>query len=294
MNVFRNEASHRRLAAWYPRFRARIPGPVETRDAETRHGRTHVLLAGPPDAPPLVVVHGALASSAHAVPEIAPLLDRFRIIAPDLPGQSPMSADVRLPLDGAACGGWLTDVLNAVAVPRAALLGVSWGGHVALRAAAHAPDRFTHLVLLVPAGIVATPAWPALRRVALPMLGWRLFSREASLRAFADATFTTPDEDWVRWIGDALHHYRTDFAAPPLATPADVAGFRGPVLVFGAEHDLSFPGDALLARARELFPHAETERIAGSKHAPPMDDTFRAWLSERVARFLGERERAVG
>jgi 2-hydroxy-6-oxonona-2,4-dienedioate hydrolase len=293
MIVFKSEQSRQALAAWYPRFRQRIPGALEERDVPTRFGATHVLLAGPAEAPPLVVVHGAFASSAHALSELAPLARTHRLIAPDVLGQSPMSADARLPLDKDSCGGWLCDVLDGVGVPRAALFGVSWGGFVALRAAAAAPQRFERLVLMVPAGFVGSPPLPALWSIGLPMLGWRLLRREASLRAFASALFTVHDEDWMRWLGDAVHHFKTNFSAPPLARPEDVAGWRGPVLVFGASDDLSFPGAALLARVRELFPGAETEWLEDCKHAPPFEDAFRERICERIGRFLGEAGRAA-
>jgi len=288
MNVFKSEASQKALAAFYPCFRAKIPGSLEERHVSTRFGETHVLIAGPADAPPLVVVHGAMASSAHAVREIAPLLRSRRVIAPDVLGQSPMSADARLPLDNASCGAWLSEVLDGVAVAKADLLGVSWGGFIALRAAAAAPERFSRLVLLVPAGFVDSPMFPALWKVGLPMLGWRMLGREASLRAFTDALFTTPDDDWTRWIGEAVNHFKTNFSAPPLAQKADVAGWKGPVLAFGASDDLSFPGEVLLSRIRALFPDAETERLDGCKHAPPFEDAFRERLCERIERFLGQ------
>ncbi len=278
MNVFKSEASREQLAAWYPRFRAKIPGELEERDIETRFGRTHVLFAGPKDAPPLLLVHGAMASSAHVLSELAPLARSRRIIAPDVLGQSAMSADVRLPLDSDSCGAWLGDVLDGVALSKADLLGVSWGGFIALRAAAAAPTRFSRLVLLVPAGIINTPPLPALWKVALPMLGWRMFG--------ASALFTTLDEDWMRWIGEAFIHFKFDFSAPPLAQSKDIAPWKGPIFAVGASDDLSFPGDLLLSRIRELFPHAETELLEGSKHAPPFEDSFRERLSERIERFL--------
>jgi len=288
MIAFRDDDAKQSLAGWYPRFLDRIPGPVAQRRVQTRQGETHVLLAGPEDAPPLVVIHGAMASSAHAVSEIGALARRWRIVAPDVIGQSPMSADGRIPLDGAAPAEWLTDVLDGVGVAQAGLLGVSWGGAIAMRAVALAPHRFDRLALLVPAGVIAVPVLPALWNVALPMLGWRLLGREASFDRVIDAIFTTTDPLWSDWIRTAHKGFRMDFKAPPLAKPAEVAAWKGPVLTIAAEHDLSFPGTALNARVLELFPHARTELIAGAKHSPPMTDAFRAWLAERLEGFLAQ------
>lgn len=96
--IFRSEQGKVRLEGWYDRFLSRIPAPVVRREISTVHGPSHVLLAGDEANPPLVCLHGALASSAHILSELGPLSDRFRIIAPDLPGQSVRGPRIRLPL----------------------------------------------------------------------------------------------------------------------------------------------------------------------------------------------------
>ena len=80
-----------------------------------------------------------------------------------------------------------------------------------------------------------------------------------------------------------------DMRVPPLVRPEDVASYKGPTLVLGADQDVSFPGAALLARAKELFPHAETELLEGCKHCPPIDAAFRAKAASRIEGFLSRR-----
>jgi pimeloyl-ACP methyl ester carboxylesterase len=81
---------------------------------------------------------------------------------------------------------------------------------------------------------------------------------------------------------------------PALAQPIELARFTRPTLVVGAEQDLSFPGTALIERARELFPGlAGTELIAGAYHCPPTTTEFRGWLGDRLTRFLLANERSL-
>jgi pimeloyl-ACP methyl ester carboxylesterase len=283
--IFRDTNARATIEAAFERFRARLPA-TESRVVPTRLGDTHVLVAGPREAPPLVLLHGALASSAHAMGELGPLIERFRVYAPDVVGQSVKSADVRPDLDGPAYAEWLIDVLDALGLTRTHVYGVSWGGFVARKLAEHAPDRIDRLVLVVPAGFVSGSAWKGFTRVGIPMAIYRAFPSEERLRRVMRPIFSTLDDEWVRYFGEALQSYRFDMRIPPLAKPEPLAKFARPTLIFAASDDLSFPGSALLARAKELIPHAEAELLEGCRHTPPTDDAFRRRLGDRITRFL--------
>lgn len=102
---------------------------------------------GEDDWPTAVLWHavGPLASGAYGR-ELAPALvaRRWRLLAPDAPGYglTPPRAPDAYGLDT------LADLLLALAGERAALIGHSWGGAVALCAAAARPDSVSAVVLL--------------------------------------------------------------------------------------------------------------------------------------------------
>ncbi|MBA3539208.1 MAG: alpha/beta hydrolase, partial [Deltaproteobacteria bacterium] len=180
-----------------------------------------------------------------------------------------------------------TDVLDALELARAHVLGVSWGGFVGIRLAASAPERIDRLVLLVPAGMVKGPAWAGLTKMGIPMMLYRMFPSKKRLQKFVKNLLTTTDDDWAPYLGDAFRSFNLDMRVPALATPDELARLTAPTLVIGADGDLSFPGGDLLARAPELFPTlADTELIENCLHCPPTTDAFRSWLSDRVSRFL--------
>src|SRR5688572_12550084 len=114
MTIFRTPEGKAALTTWHERFRDRIGRPTQSRTLQTRFGPTHALFCGPEDAAPIVLLHGAMASSAHALLEVASLADRFRVIALDVIGQSPMSAEVRPEVNGPAYGEWVLDCLDAL------------------------------------------------------------------------------------------------------------------------------------------------------------------------------------
>lgn len=284
MTIYSEPAAAERLRAFYPRFLARVSAPTEARTVSTRFGETRVQVGGPEHAPPLVVLHGALASSAHVLAEVGPLLRRFRVYAPDIIGHSPMSADARMPLDG--YGLWAKDVLDGLGLDKTALCGVSYGGFVAQCAVRAAPERISRLTLVVPAGLSRGSAWTGIVKLALPMAMYRMFPSEARLHAFLLPQLTTFDELWVSWMGEAILGFKLDFRAPPISGP-ELRVFAGPVQVFGASDDIHFPGPALLARAREVFSNVvDSELLPDCKHSPPFEDAFRERLCARVGDFL--------
>jgi pimeloyl-ACP methyl ester carboxylesterase len=284
--IFVDDDAKGRMAGWFDTFRSTLPFETETRFVDTPEGRTHVLVAGPVDAPPLVCLHGALATSAHVLPELGSLVERYRIYAIDVMGQSVMSADRRIDVRDDSYGTWLAGVCRGLGLTKVILFGVSWGGFVALRTAKVAPDLIEALILLVPAGVVSGSAWAGFTRVGWPMLTYRLSPSEKRLRRLVDAMFTTYDERWTKYFGEAVRSYRFDMRIPPLAKLEDLASYKGPTLVLGADGDVSFPGAALIARAKELFPHAEVGLLEGCKHCPPVEDDFRAKTATRIQAFL--------
>lgn len=284
--VWKDDAARTRLESWFERFRGRIPVLVESRDVPTRHGPSHVLLGGPADGPPLVCLHPMRAGSAHLLSELGPLLDRFRVIAPDIPGQSVRGPQVRLPLGDDSAARWLLDVLDGLGLESVGLFGVSWGGFVARQTASVAPGRVRRLALLVPAGVVAGSHWKGLTRMALPLLRYRLWRSDRNLRRFLDPLLSTWDADWAAYMGDTLRDMPMDLRIPPLATDDELRRLTMPVLALGAADDLSFPGAAVVGRIQSVVPHAEGEVIAGCKHCPPTTPEFRAWLAGRLTAFF--------
>lgn len=284
--MFVDDKARGEMIAWCERFQAKLELALEVRTIATSFGATRVLVTGPEDAPPLVVLHGMMASAAHLLPELGSLVRSRRVYVVDVLGQSPMSEDRRLDLKDGSYERWAIEVLDGLALAKTAIFGVSWGGFVSLRLARTHYERVTALVLLVPAGVIKNGLWAGLRDGGWAFLSYKLFPSEARRERFMRSLFTTLDPDWVAFIDDAFRRFKPDLRIPPLATDAELAAVRCPTLVFGAELDGSFPGQKLLDRVKSQLPTAELELLSGSKHCPPFTDAFRSQLADRVERFL--------
>ncbi|MGQ0737130.1 MAG: alpha/beta fold hydrolase [Acidobacteriota bacterium] len=98
--------------------------------------------------PVIVMLHGGMANHLAALPFIAPLAERYRIIAPDLRGSGRSWYGRPLTFDQLADGIEL--LLDHIGVSQAVVGGVSSGSGVALRFALRHPGRTLGLVLVKP------------------------------------------------------------------------------------------------------------------------------------------------
>jgi pimeloyl-ACP methyl ester carboxylesterase len=121
-----------------------LPG-VEHAFVDVSGLRVHVALAGPEDAPPVVLLHGWPQNWwcwRHVIPLLA---DRYRLVLPDLRGHGWTDA----PAGGYGKEQLATDLLgtlDALDLPRVRLVGHDWGGWTGFLACLREPARFERYV----------------------------------------------------------------------------------------------------------------------------------------------------
>lgn len=283
------------IRRWYQRYLERLPYPVSERDIQTQFGQTHVLVTGPADATPLVLIHGALAGAPHALGELGELPTRYRVYAIDIPGQSVGSVQRRLNVNSDEHARWLAEVLDQLKLDTVAILAVSWGGFVALNFATHYPERVLAMLMLTPAGIISGSIWEGTTKMMLPMIWYRRFPNLKNRERLLAGLFTAPDPFWSEFIGDAMLHTKTDFSPPPLLKDGQLARLTAPVYIYAADKDVSFPGAKLLNRAKAVFPNlVGSQLLTNCLHCPPFDqDHVRRW-SREVEQIFSEQFKLPG
>ena len=282
--IYRSPGGEAELAALYDEALARLGPGYETRRIGTSFGETHVILAGPEDGPPLVVLPGGNFLNPLCLSWFLPLAESFRLYAPDIVGQPGRSAPTRPSARGDGHARWLGELLDGLGLGMALFAGISYGAGLILRLAGLAPRRVGGAVLVSPAGIAAGPIWPMLRDAALPMLVYRARPNRERLMRAARPLLTEPVEPYVRQLGLVYRHVKLDRELPRAATKEELAGYRTPTLLFAAENDLFFPANRVIPRAEEILPNLETETLPGSRHVPSRD-AF-AHINARTAAFL--------
>lgn len=120
--------------------------PPTGRLVEAGAAHLHVLEAGPPDGPPVVLIHGANGALGDWAAVTALLQDRFRVLAVDRPGHGYSSRPGPGPWTATEQAAALRAALRALKVERPILVGFSWGGTVATAYALDHPDAVAGVV----------------------------------------------------------------------------------------------------------------------------------------------------
>lgn len=136
---------------WFPAGRS----DIAVRRVALADGLTcRVLEAGPADGTPVVLLHGWAVSAyiwRYTIPGLAQA--GFRVYAPDLPGHGLSDVPSGPGTMTLPAMAWrVTQLLDALDVPRAALVGHSMGGKIACEVAMRWSARVSRLVLLGPVG----------------------------------------------------------------------------------------------------------------------------------------------
>jgi pimeloyl-ACP methyl ester carboxylesterase len=138
--------------------------------------RLHFVEAG--EGPALVLIHGLSATHAHWEFTISAFANRWRVIAPDLPGHG-RSAKPDAPYTVDFHAGMIRSLGRELGIPEAVVVGSSLGGQIAIELGLSYPAWTRALVLAAPAGgfgtsvqalrwAIGAAARPGLLRVALP------------------------------------------------------------------------------------------------------------------------------
>jgi pimeloyl-ACP methyl ester carboxylesterase len=263
----------------FPSSPPALPG-VEHREVTIRRVRWHVAVAGDPDAPPVVLLHGwpqHFYAWRHVIDR---LKADFRVYAPDLRGFGWSEApDGAYSKNGLACDVEL--LLDELEIETCTLAGHDWGGFVAFLTALRAPERVGRLAafsIIHPWIHFPKPTPTTIARssyqfvLAAPFVGEQVQRRLGALYGLA---LRRSASHGFQWDEEALRLYAEAYTRPEHARAAS-ALYRTfllrelPALTGGkyANRDLGVPG--VLATGAE-DPVVTEERLDGlAGHAPNM------------------------
>lgn len=267
--------------------------------------RVRVLEVG--EGEPVLFLHGGPNAGSGWAPLVAHL-GGFRCLVVDRPGAGLSEPFAIRPTNLASIGArFVGDVLDGIGLERAHVVASSFGGHLALRSAAHAPERFRRMVQMAcPALVVGDRTPPFMNRLGNPVVRW-IASRvrpdpkanDDVLRAIGHGATLDAGRmpkavgDWYldlqRHTDTRRHEYALiagllSHVETARLREADFRAVRVPTaFLWGA--DDTFGDETLARRVAGWMPDAELTMIPDAGHLPWLDDPAR--LAVQTMAFLG-------
>jgi pimeloyl-ACP methyl ester carboxylesterase len=262
------------------------------------------------NGPPVVLIHGMVNSSRHWEAVALRLAERHTVVAPDLIGHGD-SATPRGDYSLGAHASSIRDLLTAIGIDRASIVGHSLGGGVAMQFFYQFPQRTERLALVSSGGLGAEVS-PLLRSAALP--GASLLLAAAANPRLVDALEARGTRMRERGSRSGVYLQAIARALRPLQQPGareaflqtlraviDVKGQRVsardrlhlldpmPTLVVWGERDNTIPVAHGLA-THAAVPHSRFVSLPRAAHFPHLEDPD--GLADALLDFLGSTEPA--
>src|SRR5436309_2312550 len=190
--------------------------PFDEWQIELHGHRVIYRIAG--SGPPVVLIHGMINSSRHWEAVALKLAHQHTVIAPDLIGHGD-SATPRGDYSLGAHAAFIRDLLAAIGIERATIVGHSLGGGVAMVFFYQFPQR-TERLALISSGGLGHDVSPLLRSAALPGAAHfpHLEDPDGLAEALTDFIETTEpaqlsDADWASVVARRAPRRRRSMAA---------------------------------------------------------------------------------
>jgi 2-hydroxy-6-oxonona-2,4-dienedioate hydrolase len=294
--LFKSPQGYQAMMAWYDAALERLSVPYQSFTIPTRLGETHLVAVGARDAPPLVLVQGLGGNAMLWEPQLAALARNFRTYALDVVGQTGKSAPTRPSPSDDSYSQWLVNVLDALDIERANIVGLSFGGRLVIRLAAFAPQRMHKVALLSSIGIARLNL--GVTRRMLPIGVNLRRPSDAQIRELVQVILAVPGKPMDERLVEAMvlllkqHRMATNLRqvvnGMRLLFPVPAAELRrvvAPTLLLMGQYEALFRPQAVVARARKLLPNlAAAEIVPDAGHTMNYDRPD--FVNARLLEFL--------
>ncbi len=282
ISVFKNAESESRYMSAYDAVLGHWPTPCEVIERSTRFGGTHIIASGPKDASPLVLLPGNFDCSLSWFHIIRSLSAAHRVYAIDTIGDVGKSKACQLPASREDYASWLADVFDGLSISSADLMGISYGGFLAVNFALKFRERAGRLVLLCP-GLPLAPFTLQWMVRGMPMI---LHPSESTVRWFLRGASTSKVIDELMQVYIlGMAGARSTSVFRPVIHEEEWKRLDMPILLLVGGHEILYEPAKAIQQAKRRIPHVQAELIRDASHFLLSDQPGQ--VNEKVLAFLG-------
>ncbi len=266
-DIYKSAAGARAVQERYLELLSRWPVANQHLRVPTREGETFIVACGPERAPPLMLFQGSGANAVMWMGDVAAWAAHFRVYAVDMIGEPGSSAPSRPPLSSGAYARWLDDVMQALSLSRASIVGVSLGGWLSLDYATRRPERVESLALVCPSGVGKQRVSFLFKVIPLLMLGrWgRRKAMEMALGPVPESA-TPADRAMADFVSLIFEHFRPRRDKLPVFDDEALRRLTMPVLLIVGGRDAMLDSADTVRRLERAVPRASVCLLPEAGH----------------------------
>jgi pimeloyl-ACP methyl ester carboxylesterase len=273
LSRFRDAAAHRRFLTAYDAALTFWPAAPTQLDVETRHGTTHVLSSGPSTGTPIVLLHAVAVASPAWFADIVALSEDHLVYAIDTitdAGRSKQKSRVR-DVDDLVL--WLVDVLAALNLNRVHLVGLSYGGWLALNQARYSPDRLASITSIDPPGAIGRPRSTFVVKMVTDSVLAKFAKSDKALHRLLRLLNNgiLPAQPVLDLSVLGLRTFRARQPFPKRMTDEELRRLNIPALLLFGERSPVNHARRAAQRSRRCIPNVETEVVPDAGHMLPIE-----------------------
>lgn len=206
-SIYKSPEAEAHFMAIYDEKMTEWPVPYKDVFVDTEYGKVHVIVSGPEDAPPMLLLHASGVAGWSWKFNVEALSKHFRTYTIDLIGDAGKSEFTSLDhvmKNGEDQARLYAEITDKLGVDKAYVVGASEGGFIGTNYALHYPERVAKLALLGPMGFAG--ATQSIVRI--------MFAQFFPLKPIQESTFRWAFSDnpiLEEEFGDWFHLYMTEY-----------------------------------------------------------------------------------
>nr|WP_058006797.1 alpha/beta hydrolase [Heyndrickxia oleronia] len=258
---------------------------VEQKYVNTSYGKTHILVAGPPEGKPIFIFQGGNCINPMTLSWFLPLVDKYRVYAPDTIGHPGYSSESRISAKDNSFAQWIKQLMDYFNIDSSAFVGPSYGAGIILRLATFMPDKIDCSVLVSPAGIRLGSKIRMIKHILLPLVLYNGTSSQKHLNKITDTMSDNSMREIDKIIiGDVFKYIRLEQEMPKLTTKEELSHYSSPTLIIAGKKDIFFPESRLNKVAREIIPNLIAFKTYDMGHFPSEEHLIK--INNDIVEFL--------
>jgi pimeloyl-ACP methyl ester carboxylesterase len=270
ISVFRSPEGEAQFNAAYNAILEKWAVPYKELYILTRFGDTHVVVSGPKDANPLILLHPAGGGAAIWCRNVGPFSQYYRTYAIDTiseANKSILTHPISFRHQRQDFTDWMSDMFEGLQIEKTNIVGNSFGGFIALNTALSLPDKINKVVLISPAAtFVPIPAW-AIHFMPANTIGPLIGSKKILLNAYDWIWQDFPKDECMAELRAVSAFYgRPHHWNPTTFSDDELRKIQTPILLLIGDHEVIYKPEDAIQRATRLVPNLKAKIVPNANH----------------------------